>query len=137
MSTPDPASFLAEARTIAVLGIKPESRADQPAHWIPAYLKEAGYRVLPVPVRYPEVERILDVPVARSLGEIHEPVDILDVFRRPGDVPGHLEEILALRPRVVWFQSGCYHEPSARALEEAGIPVVHACIYVVHRGLHR
>lgn len=127
---------LRDARRIAVLGIKPEDRAGQPAADIPAYLQRAGYEVVPVPTYYPEVTEILGIPVVRSLGEL-EPgsVDILDIFRKPSDIPGHVEEILALKPGVAWFQSGCLDPESADRIEAAGIPVVHACIYVVHRGM--
>jgi predicted CoA-binding protein len=126
-------SALGRARRIAVLGIKPESRAGRPAADIPVYLQEAGYEVIPVPVYYPEETTMLGVPVVRDLRTVPSPVDILDVFRRPRDVPGHVEDILALRPGLVWFQSGCLHRPSAARLLEAGIPVCHDCIYVVHR----
>lgn len=85
---------------------------------------------------YPEVTEILSKPVTRSLGELTpRSVDILDVFRRPEDVPVHVDEILALRPGLVWFQSGCLDRSSAERLQEAGIPVAHACIYLVHRAM--
>lgn len=58
------------------------------------------------PVFYPDVKEILGKPVVRDLTAISEPVDILDVFRRPSDLPPHLPDILALKPKVVWLQSG-------------------------------
>ncbi len=128
---------LRTARRIAVLGIKPETHAGQPAADIPAYLAEVGYQVIPVPVRYPEVDTILGLPVERDLRALRPPPDIVDVFRRPEDVPGHLEDLLALRPGLVWFQSGCFEPGTARRLEAAGIPTCHDCIYVVHRRMVR
>lgn len=126
---------LRTARRVAVLGIKPASRAGQPAADIPVYLQQQGYDVVPVPVYYPEVTEMLGLPVVRDLTQVEQPVDILDVFRRPEDVPGHVEDILILAPKVVWFQPGCLHPASAQRLVDAGLAVAHSCIYVVHRGL--
>ena len=117
-------AILADARRVAVLGIKPETHADQPAHYVAAYAKAAGLEVIPVPVYYPEVREILGAPVVRRLEELPRPVDIVDVFRRSEDVPAHLEALLALGPRCVWLQSGIRHDGVAEALARAGIAVV-------------
>ena len=81
----DPAQALAiaaAARTVAVLGIKTESQSGQPAFFVAEYLQQAGVRVVPVPVFYPEVTEILGQPVFRKVADIPGgPVDILDVFR--------------------------------------------------------
>lgn len=129
-------ALLAPVRRIAVLGIKPESHADRPAHYVPAYLQRAGFDIVPVPVYYPEVTTILGRPVVRRLVDIPGPVDLVDVFRRSEDVPGHLEDFLAARPRIVWFQSGIRNDEVAAALEAAGIVVVQdRCLMVDHRRL--
>nr|WP_277929507.1 CoA-binding protein [Lysobacter sp. M2-1] len=121
-------------RRIAVLGIKPESRAGQPAHMIPAYLLRHGYEVIPVPVYYPEVTEILGRPVFRSLRDVPGRIDLVDVFRKPQDIAPHLDEIIAARPRAVWFQTGIRHDDCAQALREAGIDVVQdECLMVEHR----
>src|SRR5712691_3320319 len=86
--------LIRNTRTIAVLGIKPESLADQPAHYVPAHMAAAGFEVIPVPVYYPEVTEILGKPVFRKLGEIGKPIDMVNVFRRPRDIDQHIEEIL-------------------------------------------
>lgn len=126
--------ILRDARRIAVLGIKTEAQSGQPAYYVPAYLQGAGYEVIPVPVYYPEAREILGQPVVRSLAEIDGPIDIVNVFRRPADVPAHLDDILAARPKVVWMQSGIRHAEVARALAEAGIEVVQdRCLMVDHR----
>src|ERR1700704_6273372 len=91
-------------RTIAVLGMKPDSHADQPAHYVPAHMVAAGYEVIPVPVYYPEVTQILGKPVFRKVAAIGKPVDMVNVFRRPNDIPPHVDDILAARPKSVWFQ---------------------------------
>jgi predicted CoA-binding protein len=116
------------ARSIAVLGIKPESRRDRDAHQIPLYLQKVGYTILPVPIRYPEATHILGVPVRRRLTEVPRPVDILNVFCKPADFVAHLSDVLVVRPRVVWFQSGLMDTEAARALIEAGLPVAEDCI---------
>lgn len=119
---------LESARRIAVLGIKPETRRHRSAHHIPAYLADVGYEIIPVPVYYPEVNEILSVPVCRSLDEIEGPVDIVSVFRKPEHMAHHVEEIVALHPKVVWFQSGLIDIAAARSFVEAGIRVAHDCI---------
>ena len=116
------------ARSIAVLGIKPESRRDRDAHQIPLYLQKVGYAILPVPIRYPEATRILGVPVRRHLTELPRPIDILNVFCKPADFAPHIAEVLIVRPSVVWFQSGLLAPEAARALLDAGLPVAEDCI---------
>jgi len=111
-------------RRIAVLGIKTEAQTGQPAIEVPRYLVNAGYDVIPVPVYYPEVTTILDQPVYRKLADIPGDIDLVDVFRRPQDIPAHVEDILAKRPRAVWFQSGIWNDEVAAQLAAAGIKVV-------------
>jgi predicted CoA-binding protein len=119
-----------------VLGIKTEAQAAQPAFYVPRYLASVGYEVIPVPVYYPEVTHILGHPVYRCLVEIPIAVDLVDVFRRPEDLPGHVEDILAKRPKAVWLQSGIRHAAVAQRLAEAGIKVVQdRCMMIDHRSL--
>jgi uncharacterized protein len=126
--------ILRESRTIAVLGIKPESRGDQAAHYVPAYLDRAGYDVIPVPVYYPQVTEILGRPVHRSVAGIGVPIDLVNVFRRPQDIDQHVDDIIAAQPKAVWFQLGIRNDAAARRLAEAGIRVVqNRCIMVEHR----
>lgn len=115
---------LAYTHRVAVLGIKPESHADQPAHYVPEYVKSRGLTVIPVPVYYPDVTEILGERVVRDLAAIEGPVDMVNVFRRSSDVPMHLEALLALAPKCVWMQSGIANDVVAKALTEAGIDVV-------------
>ena len=125
-------------RTIAVLGIKPETHADQAAHYVPAHMAAAGFDVIPVPVYYPDVTQILGKPVFRKLVEIGRPVDMVNVFRRPGDIPPHVEDILALKPKSVWFQLGIRNDEAARQLAEAGIKVVQdRCLMVEEARMRR
>ena len=123
-STDEIRSLLRRSHRIAVLGIKPESRADQPAHFVPAYAKEAGYEVIPVPVYYPEVTEILGEPVHRRLVDVPGDIDIVNVFRRPEHVPQHVDDIIAKRPRAVWMQLGIRNDEAAERLARAGIEVI-------------
>jgi len=130
------AKLLRDTQTIAVLGIKPESHAAQPAHYVPKYLQNAGYDVIPVPVYYPDVTEILGKSVYRELGQVPCEIDMLNVFRRPTDIDQHVTEILAKKPKSVWFQLGITNDIAAEKFAQAGIKVVqNLCIMVEHRGL--
>lgn len=124
----------ATARRVAVLGIKPETHADQPAHYVPKYLVDHGIDIVPLPVYYPGVQTILGLPVVRSLDELTPPIDIVCVFRRSEDVAEHVDALIRLRPQTVWFQSGIRNDAAAAALAAAGIQVVQdRCLMVEHR----
>ena len=127
--------ILREARTVAVLGAK--AQPSQPAHYVPAYLARVGYRVLPVNPTLTGTQ-ILGEPVVAALADLSEPVDVIDVFRRPEFLPGHAAEILALpwRPAAVWFQLGIRNDVAAERLARAGIRVVqNRCMMPEHRRL--
>ena len=131
-------SVIREAKTIAVLGIKPDSHADQAAHYVPAHMAAAGYDIIPVPVYYPEVTQILGKPVFRKLTDIGRPIDMVNVFRRPNDIPAHVDDILAVKPKSVWFQLGIRNDEAAQRLAEAGIKVVQdRCLMVEEARLSR
>lgn len=117
-------ALLRGVHTIAVLGIKTEKQRHQPAYSVPAYCAKRGLRVFPVPVYYPEVTEILGERVHRRLVDIPGPVDLVNVFRRSEDVPAHLDDILAKRPRAVWMQSGITNAEVADRLAREGIDVV-------------
>jgi len=130
--------ILTISRTIAVLGIKTEAQAKQPAYCVPEYLQSAGYEIVPVPVYFPETTEILGHMVYRKLVDIPGEVDLVNVFRRPEDIAQHLDDILAKKPRAVWFQLGIRNDDAARTLAQAGIQVVQdRCIMVDHRALMR
>ncbi|HJQ35314.1 MAG TPA: CoA-binding protein [Pyrinomonadaceae bacterium] len=126
--------LLAGTRRVAVLGIKTERQSFQPAFYVPQYLVAAGLEVIPVPVYYPDVTEILGLKVYRKLADVPGEIDMVDVFRRSEDIPPHLEDILAARPRSVWFQSGIRNDAAAEQLARAGIKVVQdRCLMVEHR----
>jgi len=132
--TPSIQNVIRETRTIAVLGMKPDSHADQPAHYVPAHMAAAGYEVIPVPVYYPEVTQILGKKVFRKLTDVGEPIDMVNVFRRSKDIPQHVDDILAVKPKSVWFQLGIRNDEAARKLAEAGIKVVQDRCLMVEEG---
>lgn len=128
--------LLAQTRTIAVLGIKTEEQSGQPAFYVAKYMHAAGFKIIPVPVYYPEVTEILGEKVYRKLADIPEGVDMVNVFRRSQDIPPHLEDILAKKPKSVWIQLGISHDEVAEKLAQAGIKVVQdRCLMVDHRRL--
>ncbi|HSL51247.1 MAG TPA: CoA-binding protein [Candidatus Deferrimicrobiaceae bacterium] len=128
------ARVLRENKRIAVLGIKTEAQRDQPAFYVPEYMARAGYDIVPVPVYYPEVTEILGRPVYRTVSAVPPPVEMVNVFRRPRDIPPHVDDILAARPRVVWLQLGIRHDEAAERFAKAGIQVVQdRCLLVEHR----
>ncbi len=129
-------ALLARTRRVAVLGIKTEAQAGQPAYDVPAYLARAGLEIVPVPVYYPEAKEILGRKVYRKVADVPGEVDIVDVFRRPSDVPGHVDDIVRKKPRAVWMQAGIRNDAAAEALAKAGILVVQdRCLMVEWRRL--
>ncbi|MGO8970079.1 MAG: CoA-binding protein [Myxococcaceae bacterium] len=143
MDTPSPhrieteagiAEVVRRSRRIAVLGIKTEAQAGQPAFDVAAYLVRAGLDVVPVPVYYPETTEILGRKVYRRLVDIPGEIDLVDVFRRPADIEQHLADVLAKKPKAVWFQLGIRNDAVADRLAAAGIDVVQdRCLMVEHR----
>jgi len=128
-------NVLQTARTVAVLGAHPEPR--KAAHYVPRYLHEHGYRIVPVNPVYTDRVLFGETPRA-ALTDLDEQIDVVDVFRRAEHLPAHVGEILAMRPRpkVVWLQQGIRHDEVARELAEAGIDVVQdACMLALHRKL--
>jgi len=122
-------------RTIAVVGA--HGQMMRAAHYVPAYMATQGYRVLPVNPDFVGRE-LFGTPVVARLGDLEEPVDLVNVFRRSDAVVDHVDEVLAMRPlpRVVWLQSGIRNEEAAARLREAGIDVVQdRCTYADHRRL--
>ncbi|HVY45712.1 MAG TPA: CoA-binding protein [Minicystis sp.] len=129
----DVKAALAAARTVAVLGVHDD--ASRPAHYVPDYLAAHGYRLVPVNPAFAG-QTLWGEPVRASLAEVGEPVDIVDVFRRPELLPGHVAEILAMspRPKLVWLQQGIRNDAFAKEIVAAGIDVVQdRCTLADHR----
>ena len=125
--------ILRSSRRIAVVGLSP--RPERPSYGVASYLQRAGYTIIPV---RPTGTIILGEPVQPNLraAAATGPIDIVNVFRRSEYVPGLLDDLLAVRPRLVWLQVGIRHEPTARRLETDGIVVVmDRCLAVDHQFL--
>lgn len=130
------ADLLRETKRIAVLGIKPDDHAGQPAFYVPKYMQAAGYEIIPVPVYYPSVTEILGQPVHRRLADIPGEVDMINIFRRSRDIFQHVDAIIQRKPRSVWMQLGIRDDDAAERLARAGIIVVQdLCLMVEHRAL--
>ncbi len=141
----DPSHFLVEdpariraiaagARRVAVLGMRPESHAARPAFYVPKALFDAGVAIVPVPTQPDPPAAILGQPTHARVADIAPAVDIVVVFRRPEDLPAHLDDLRAARPACVWLQSGIRHADVAAALAGEGILVVQdRCLMVEHR----
>ena len=125
---------ISETRRIAVLGMKLGDH--RPAFFVPEYAQKAGYEIVPVPVYYPDATEMLGEPVYRSLSAIPGDIDMVDVFRRAEDIPPHIDDIVAKKPKSVWFQLGIRNDEAAEALARAGIDVVQdRCLLVELRRL--
>ena len=130
------AELLESARRVAVLGIKTEAQSGQPAYYVPAALQKMGLQIVPVPVYFPAVQEILGEKVYRKVSDVPGEIDIVDVFRRSGDVAQHLPDLLAKRPSAVWLQSGIRDDRTAEALARSGILVVQdRCLMVHYRAI--
>ena len=114
---------LEQTRRIAVLGIK-IAESEAPAYFVPEYAQQAGFEIVPVPVYYPDVTEILGEKVYRTVAAIPGEIDMVDVFRRPHRIPAHVDDIIAKRPKSVWFQLGIRNDDAAEQLARAGIDVV-------------
>jgi uncharacterized protein len=123
-----PAEILAETKTIAIVGASP--RPERPSNGVMRYLLAQGYRVIPV---RPHRSEILGIPCVDSVTEIDEPIDLVDVFRRPEFCPEVAEQAAAAGAKALWLQLGIV-SPEARAIaERAGMEYVeNACTAVVH-----
>ncbi len=132
MRTPD--EILRETKTIALVGASPNP--SRPSHGVMRYLLAQGYRV--IPVRPADCDEVLGVPCVQTLADIDEPIDLVDVFRRPEHTPQHAREAVAAGARALWLQLGIV-SPEARSIAtEAGLDYVEdLCTAVVHRGVER
>ncbi len=127
------AEMLRPGQTIAIIGAK--DRPGSAVDMVGRYLMDAGFRVIPV---HPARSAVWGLPVRRTLAEIEEAVDIVNLFRAAEHCPAHAAEVLALakRPSCFWMQSGIVSPEARRILAGSGIAVVEdRCIMVEHRRL--
>lgn len=123
------ADVLKSAKTIAVVGLS--SNPLRPSHGVSAYMQAQGYRIVPV---NPQEEFVLGEKAYKSLLEVPEKIDIVDIFRRPEFVPEIVDEAIQKKASAIWMQEGVIHEQAAEKARQAGIFVVmDKCILVEHR----
>lgn len=128
---------LQQTRRIAVLGIK-TADTGAPAYYVPEFAQRQGYEIVPVPVYYPDATEILGERVYRKVADVPGDVDMVNVFRRPNDIPPHVDDILAKKPSFVWFQLGIRNDAAAERFARAGIDVVQdRCLLVEIRRFGR
>lgn len=118
-STEEIKRILSENKTIAVVGLSP--KWNRPSHFAAKYMKEHGYKIIPV---NPGYDQILGEKCYKSLLDIPEPVDIVDIFRRSKDVPPIVEDAIKIGAKVVWMQLTVVNEEAAQRAREAGLEVV-------------
>jgi predicted CoA-binding protein len=114
--------LLENTHRIAVLGIK--AKQERPAYFVPEYAQQAGYEIVPVPVYHKDLNEMLGQKVYRAVADVPGDVDMVNVFRRPQDIPPHIDDIIAKHPKSVWFQLGIRNDDAAEKLARAGIDVV-------------
>jgi uncharacterized protein len=128
------AELVRHARRIAVVGLS--RKPERPSHGVAAYLQRAGYTIIPVhPAGGVTLgERVH--PDLRSAAAEAGPIDIVNIFRRSEHIPALLDQLLEIRPRLVWMQQGIRNPEVAARLEAAGIAVVmDRCLAVDHQYL--
>ncbi len=125
-------TILVGAKTIAMVGAS--ENPEKPSHRIMKQLLGAGYRVIPV---NPNETSVLGQPAVKRLADIHEPVDIVDVFRRAEDTPPIADEAAAIGAKTLWLQQGITNEDTAARATAKGLTVVmDRCIGATHTQLH-
>jgi predicted CoA-binding protein len=121
--------IMATARTIAVVGLS--SRPSRAGYYVPAYLQEQGYRIIPV---NPHLTQALGEKAYPDLPAVPEPVDLVLLFQRSENVPPFVTQAIQIGARAVWMQQGIANEAAAAAARAAGLDVVQdACMLVEHR----
>jgi predicted CoA-binding protein len=120
--------ILARSRTLAVVGLS--AQWYRPSYFAAKYMQDHGYRIIPVNPRYDEVLGEKCFPDLRS---IPEPVDLVDCFRKPADIPPLADEAIAIGAKVLWMQLGIVNEAAARRASAAGLDVVmNRCVKIEH-----
>ena len=115
-------------KTLAVVGLS--AQWHRPSYFAAKYMQEHGYRVIPVNPTYPE---ILGEKSYKSLRDIPVPVDIVDCFRKPGEIPAIAEDAIAIGAKVLWMQLGVQSDEARRRAEAAGLEVVEdRCVKIEH-----
>ncbi len=120
--------LLKSARTVAIVGISKDP--EKPSYRVAEYLKNNGFRIIPV---NPNYEEVLGEKCYKNLSEIPECIDIVDVFRKSTDILPIAEEAVKVKPRIFWMQLGIENKEARELLEKEGIFVVeNTCLKIFH-----
>jgi hypothetical protein len=121
--------FLHRYRTVAVVGLS--SNPTRASHRVSSYMQDSGYRIIPV---NPNEREVLGQISYSRLGDVPEPIDIVDIFHRSENVPSVVEDAIRVGAKLIWMQLGIENDPAAQQAIAAGIPVVmDCCILIEHR----
>ena len=110
---------LAKYHVVAMVGAS--DNPERPSHRVASFLKDHGFRVIPV---NPNLDSVAGEKAYPDLASIPEPVEVVDIFRRPEDVPPVMEQAIAIGAEVVWMQEGVVNEKAAARAREAGLTVI-------------
>ncbi len=118
-------------KNVAVVGMS--KNPDKAAHYVPKYLSEQGYNIIPInPIR----NEILNKKSYQSVSEVDQPIDIVDVFRPSDQVLPVVEEAIKMKPKVIWLQQGIHNEEAEELARKQGIKVVfNRCMLAEHQRL--
>ena len=131
MSPAELRALLRDAKTIAVVGLSPKPY--RPSHGVARYLRDAGYRVIPVNPQATEVLGERCYPTLAAAAREH-PIDVVDVFRRSEFAGAVVDEAIAVHPRLIWLQEGVVDPAAAERARAAGVPfVMDRCLMVDHQ----
>ena len=129
MNEPETIRKIYELKTIAVVGLSP--KPERPSHYVAKYLQEQGYRIIPV---NPGHDDLLGETSYAVLRDIPEPVDVVDVFRRPEHVDSIADAAIEIGAKALWLQDGVVNETAAMRAEGAGLLVImNDCMLRRHR----
>ena len=120
---------LVNTKTIAVVGLS--RRQSRAGYYVPAYLQQHGYRIIPV---NPYLDEALGEPAYAELTMIPDEVDLVLLFQRSEKVPAFVEQAIEIGAKAIWMQLGIYNEKAANGARAAGLEVVmNSCMLVEHR----
>ena len=123
--------ILTRSKRIVVIGMS--RNPSKPAHYVPMYLKEKGYEIIPV---NPLADEIAGLKAYKSVLDVEGDIDIIDVFRPSEEVPKIVEEALKKKPKVIWLQEGIYHPDAVEKARQAGVLIIwNRCMMREHRRL--
>jgi uncharacterized protein len=129
-TAPDPiTNLLRQSKTIAVVGLS--SNPARPSHEVAAYLQSAGYKIIPI---NPNESEVLGQKSYPRIEDVPEPIDIVDVFRRPEEVPSIADSAIAIHAKALWLQQQITHPAASEKARAAGLLVIEdACMLIEHK----